>query len=722
MQNIRKLKIVLLAVLLLCPFISGFARIHIVGSESGFEAAQLAAAAGDTIIWKPGLYYNIDLSINKSNLVVMAEIPGKTVFSGASKAYISGNNLTFSGFQYLNGNIGTDHVLVVSGSHNHLTQLNIKNYYCSKYVIIQENCEYNVLSYCNLEQRAFIGNQNILSILVSENKPGYHTIRYCSFKNFEGTGGDMGTEAIRIGLSTMGEFISRSVVEYCYFTQCNGDSEIISHKSRQNVYRYNTFEDNPLGELVLRHGDEGVVYGNFFLNGMGGVRIKEGQDHVVFNNYFSGITSRAINLQNYDVDPLSDITIAYNTIVACAPSRLGSSGNYPPTNITFANNIFTDPLANHFSQSTGQEIWIGNISSGSLGIDRPEGIRDADPGLEMNSEGFFGLSTESTAIDSAQSGYPGLPNYPGMGIDYEVLLDLMQQLRPEEISMKDIGCSEYPQEVDIKPHVTEENTGPSYIHNENFYILDIDRQGQGSVLLDPPSGVYDSGEVVTLTAIPGTYRFFDAWSGDLEGNSNPDTLVMDGNKAVTAHFETLPLYNISIFIEGSGHVEVDPPGWSYPDSTRVTLTAFPDSGYVFSQWTGNLTGTENPLSLIVTGDIISFANFKPFTVGISSDPVPGAVLDPSSFQVFPNPVSQVIRASFVLGAGSSIQLSLYDLQGAELRKVQPGWMEPGQHLVETDISDLPVGVYMLELSIVSGSTGETSTHSLVKKLIKLSTI
>ena len=237
----------------------------------------------------------------------------------------------------MNGNIGSKQLITVSGSHNKFNQINIKGYYCTKYFVINSEARYNLLTHCNFERRAFIGDKNILSVLVSEHNPGYNTIRYCSFKDFPGNGGDEGVEPIRIGLSTQGEFISRTIVEYCYFTQCNGDGEIISNKSRQNVFRYNTFEDNPKAELVLRHGDEGVVYGNFFLNGMGGVRINEGQHHVVFNNYFAGIKRYPINLQNYGVDPLDSITIAYNTIVNSQNIRLGKSGENPPKNITFAN-------------------------------------------------------------------------------------------------------------------------------------------------------------------------------------------------------------------------------------------------------------------------------------------------------------------------------------------------------------------------------------------------
>ncbi|MFC2080956.1 chondroitinase-B domain-containing protein [Bacteroidota bacterium] len=523
--------------------ISGFwgnlnAKTWLVSSGNSFSSAHYSAATGDTIAWTEGVFNDINMGISKNNLHVLARTPGRTIFTGNSRVSISGSDNTFSGFQYLEGNCGNNYVVQVTGSRNHLTQLNIKNYYCQKYLVIKEGCSHNILSYCNLEHKTYLGDKNVLSILVEDNAPGYHTIRYCSFKNFDGTGGDMGIEPIRIGLSTQGEFISRSTIEYCYFTQCNGDGEIISNKARQNVFRYNTFYDNPKAELVLRHGDQGVVYGNFFLKGMGGVRVKEGQNHVIFNNYFSGLTSRSINLQNYYVDPLDSITIAYNTIVKSAKVDLGGSGSYPPQNVTFANNIFTDPTAGLFTNTTGTETWMGNISHGTLGITRPEGIIATDPMLVPNTEGYYGLSAGSPAIDSAKSGYPSLPNYPGMEIDHDVLLDLMKQTRPGPISDKDIGCSEYPLDSLIRPHVSEYNTGPQYLWEGGLVYLSVN-SGSGSIILDPPGWMYEPGTKVVLTAVPPLHNTFLEWGGDLTGNDNPDTLVMNSNKNVTAYFESI---------------------------------------------------------------------------------------------------------------------------------------------------------------------------------------
>jgi uncharacterized repeat protein (TIGR02543 family) len=39
-----------------------------------------------------------------------------------------------------------------------------------------------------------------------------------------------------------------------------------------------------------------------------------------------------------------------------------------------------------------------------------------------------------------------------------------------------------------------------------------------------------------LTAVPAAGWTFSNWSGDLTGSTNPDTIIMDGNKTVTATF------------------------------------------------------------------------------------------------------------------------------------------------------------------------------------------
>ncbi len=687
------------------------AKTWVVSSFENFNSAYNSAASGDSIVWTEGVYNDVRFTFSKSNLTIIARTPGKTIFTGNSRVLIKGSDNVFSGFQYLGGNCGSSIVIEIEGSRNLLSQLNIKDYYCQKYLVIEDGCSHNIISHCNFEHRTYDGDKNILSVLVEENAPGYHTIRYCSFKDFPGTGGDMGVEPIRIGLSSQGEYISRTIVEYCYFEQCNGDGEIISNKARQNVFRYNTFYDNPKGELVLRHGDEGVVYGNFFLNGMGGIRVKEGQHHVIFNNYFSGLTSRAINLQNYDVDPLDSITIAFNTIVNSAKVDLGSSGSYPPKNVCFANNIFADPTGSLFTNATGTEKWIGNISKGTLGITRPEGMVDLDPLLVENSEGYYGISTGSPAIDSAKSGYPPLPNYPDMGIDHEILLDLMQQIRPGEINLKDIGCSEYPLDSIIKPHVWEDNTGPDYMHNDESLFLSTTVSGSGSIIVDPPGMIYSPGTKVLVTAVPDSSFYFREWTGDLSGSTNPDTVLMSSSKQITAAFDPIEGYRITVYTNDHGSVEIDPPGWLHPFGTQITLTPVADSGYKFSYWGGAFAGGENPLDMVVTGELKGTANFA-----VDPDYIPDYIhntdFEGYSLEVFPNPVGSKLSVSLDMVDAEWIDISIFDLSGRQLYNIFKGNINSGNHHFEADLSALKPGLFLLRLQ----SKGEKYSVIKLQKL------
>ena len=440
-----------------------------VTSQQEFDNAHDDAMVNDSIIWRNGVYSDIFMDIDNDQLFITAETLGEVVFTGASRVDITGDYITIKGVQFLDGDIGDRDVINTRGSYNVFTEINIRAYTCYKYLRVREQSQYCEITYCNFENRLNLDDQNILSILVDDTNPGYHKIQHCSFKNFLGSGNDLGIEPIRIGLSTQADHISRTLVEYCYFTQCDGDGELISSKARQNVYRFNTFENNLKAELVLRHGSENIVYGNFFLNGKGGVRVREGQDQYIYNNYFYNLNDRPIYLQNDDSDPLDKINIAFNTILECAEMRLGGSGSDEPTNVTIANNIFSQPDDELFEDETGTETWIGNIAFGGLGIDLPvSGMTIVDPELEENSAGYFGLSVGSPAINAAIDGYALLPQFEGIdGIDAEILFDLMGGDRPSEVGDKDLGCSEVPQDILIQPIATEENTGPSY--ETSFY-------------------------------------------------------------------------------------------------------------------------------------------------------------------------------------------------------------------------------------------------------------
>jgi len=127
-----------------------------------------------------------------------------------------------------------------------------------------------------------------------------------------------------------------------------------------------------------------------------------------------------------------------------------------------------------------------------------------------------------------------------MNIDYQLIYDLNRQLRPLAIAAKDVGCSEFPHDTPVRPIATEKNTGPAYLWNTSSVFLRINLEGFGAVALNSSLSQFDIGTEVTLTALPSENYFFIKWTQDAMGTSNPQTIIMDSHKEVTAHFSLDP--------------------------------------------------------------------------------------------------------------------------------------------------------------------------------------
>jgi uncharacterized repeat protein (TIGR02543 family) len=131
----------------------------------------------------------------------------------------------------------------------------------------------------------------------------------------------------------------------------------------------------------------------------------------------------------------------------------------------------------------------------------------------------------------------------------------------------------------------------------------------GSLSLNPPGGVYASGTVVTVTAIANPNYTFTGWSGAVMGSVNPTIVTMDGNKSLTASFAAPVTYSLTTSVT-NGSVTLSPPGGVYTSGTLVTVTAIPDSGYAFASWSGDLTGSANPMTITINGNKSITANLN----------------------------------------------------------------------------------------------------------------
>ncbi len=170
----------------------------------------------------------------------------------------------------------------------------------------------------------------------------------------------------------------------------------------------------------------------------------------------------------------------------------------------------------------------------------------------------------------------------------------------------DGGVTDNPKQVTIHGHTVVTAT-----FTQDEYTLDVNIVGSGAVAKAPDQATYHYGDVVTLTATADPGWYFSGWSGDLGGLVNPQPLLINGNKAVTATFTAQPpeTYTLTVNVVGNGVVTWVPAGTVFVSGTPVALTATPDPGWSFAGWSGDLSGMTNPANLTMDGNKVVTATF-----------------------------------------------------------------------------------------------------------------
>lgn len=143
---------------------------------------------------------------------------------------------------------------------------------------------------------------------------------------------------------------------------------------------------------------------------------------------------------------------------------------------------------------------------------------------------------------------------------------------------------------------------------DNTFTINV-ISNNGTVIKNPVMLAYNSGETVQLTATPNTGYTFVSWSGDASGSVNPITVTMSADKNITANF--IPEGNgfaLNV-VANNGSVLKNPNLTTYTSGASVQLTATPNSGYKFTSWSGDATGSVTPLTVTMNANKNITANF-----------------------------------------------------------------------------------------------------------------
>ncbi|REE24897.1 poly(beta-D-mannuronate) lyase [Winogradskyella pacifica] len=359
-------------------------------------------AAGDTVILEDGIYPDSDrIKFSPTTgtaampITFRAETPGGVKFTGGMQMSIGGDHVIIDGF-YWQGGYGSSVVIEFRDGTDYANYSTIQN--CAMDGLAVESPSigtstkhnwvmlygtYNTVINCSFINKASSGNMILVELsynafpTVEDNEPEIntscdivgHTISNNYFYKYEKIDSNLtnagDSETIRIGTSSYQNVDSSVMVSNNYFVEADGENEIITNKSKNNSYINNTFRRSR-GSLVLRHGSNATVDGNYFLgenvDGTGGIRIVD-SEHTITNNYIqdcitvvdqakwnNGITFLGGSANNAvpctsdnnssDYQKVENIDVSNNTIINTnAPLYYNTDkGSTDPTG-TFSNNL-----------------------------------------------------------------------------------------------------------------------------------------------------------------------------------------------------------------------------------------------------------------------------------------------------------------------------------------------------------------------------------------------
>jgi len=162
---------------------------------------------------------------------------------------------------------------------------------------------------------------------------------------------------------------------------------------------------------------------------------------------------------------------------------------------------------------------------------------------------------------------------------------------------------------------------------------------------------------------------------------------------IRAGFELIP-YTVNIDKTGDGTITVNDVEVELPYSAtfyyndEITITAAAGVGHVFSGWSGSVSGTDNPLQLVIAGDLGIVAHFPLPTVSLTVEGV-------GSGSVKVNGVTHALPWNGVFDAGAAVTLEAVPAAG----QLFVGW---SGHVTG---DDNPVDFVLLDDAGVTASFG-----------------
>lgn len=340
---------------------------------------------GDEIIISSGIYDSKKMHLNATGteskpILLKAERAGAVIFTGESTLLLNGSFIVVRDLHFkdpkpiqskspieMRTNDSKLQNCVISGV-NTKEDDSTDNKWVSIYG------QRNTIEYCS-----FIDKKNIGCLLVVWMESGIipqHKITNNYFSRpttlLESDGSKKnGQECIRIGTSDFSLNRAECLVANNTFYRCDAEIEAISNKSCFNKFSNNLFLESQ-GALTLRHGNNSLVEGNFFIGnnreGTAGIRVI-GDHQILKNNYFENIRGSNYQaaiclIQGVVNSPLNryfqvkDCRVEGNIIKNCYNGIVISYGSSEDQSLPVISTEITQNTIYNDNQSNYSIVWI----------------------------------------------------------------------------------------------------------------------------------------------------------------------------------------------------------------------------------------------------------------------------------------------------------------------------------------------------------------------------
>ncbi|MBN2520401.1 MAG: T9SS type A sorting domain-containing protein [Bacteroidales bacterium] len=234
------------------------------------------------------------------------------------------------------------------------------------------------------------------------------------------------------------------------------------------------------------------------------------------------------------------------------------------------------------------------------------------------------------------------------------------------------------------------NSGVGIIDTTKVHIYTITVQIEGEGSVSPNGGSYTEGVDVNLTANPAQGWLFDKWSGDIDNANQTITLTVNSDLSIIAQFTELPVYNLTVNIEGEGNVF--PSERSFHEGDEMNFIAVPSAGWKFEQWKGDITETDSIIEITFNSDVNITAEFSQIVSIFAHENKENII-----YQNFPNPFNEYTYLNLSLNTNTHVKVDLLDISGKYLKNVTSDIYSAGDHSIYFNRDGIESGVYLFKI-------------------------